>query len=65
MSNPVLAFKGTKCDDCGETLEEGDDLYLTDDGRLCQDCANSANYVCDCGNFKKAEFNQCYECATQ
>jgi hypothetical protein len=61
--NPVSAFKGTKCDNCGENVEAGDDLYLTDDGKMCRPCADENDYVCDCGNFKKPGFNRCYECA--
>lgn len=62
MANPVSAFRGVKCDACGERLEEGDDLYMTDDGRMCETCAGDDGYVCDCGNFKKQEYETCWEC---
>lgn len=62
MSNPVPAFKNTSCDECGSVLEEGEDLFFTDDGRLCTDCADSKDYICDCGNFKKQEYGTCFEC---
>lgn len=35
---PVAAFGGTSCDQCLDEVEEGDDLFLTDDGRLCSRC---------------------------
>ena len=63
MANPVPAFPNTRCDNCDDTLEEGDDLYLTDDGKMCQKCAKENDYVCSCGSFKKPEFNNCYECS--
>ena len=61
-NNPVPAFEGTKCDGCGTELNEGDNLYMTDDGRLCLDCAKEENYVCYCGNFKKAKYDKCFDC---
>lgn len=62
MSNPVEAFRNTICDGCGETLEKGDDLYLTDEGKFCRNCADNEGYICECGGFKKKEYKICYEC---
>jgi len=62
MPNPVKAFKNTTCDNCDESLEEGDDLYFTDEGRMCASCAHEEGYVCECGNFKKNEYEKCYQC---
>ena len=63
MSNPVPAFKGTECDNCGEQFEEGDDVFFTDDGKMCIKCAEENDYVCECGCFKKFEYKYCYECS--
>ena len=63
MANPVEAFSGTVCNGCGETLGKGEELYLTDDGRFCSDCADDEGNVCECGNFKKEEFKTCYDCS--
>lgn len=62
MANPVPAFEGTECDKCGDILDEGDLLFMTPDGRLCSECAESEEYVCACGKFKKAEYGTCYTC---
>ena len=62
MSNPVQAFKNTVCDSCDEEVPEGGDLFLHDHGKLCSDCANEEEIVCECGRYKKPEFKVCYEC---
>ena len=62
MSNPVPAFKGSSCNNCGEQIDENDDLYLHDGEKFCTDCANKNNLVCDCGNYKKEEYETCYDC---
>jgi len=61
-NNPCRAFKGVKCDSCGEQLEEGEDLFYTDSGKLCLGCAEAEDYVCPCGQYKKPDFDECYEC---
>lgn len=63
MSNPVESFAGTVCDQCGETLEKGDDLFLVEGQRFCEDCADENNNICECGQFKKEEYKTCYDCA--
>lgn len=64
MANPFEAKFDSECENCGETVIEGDEMYATDDGFLCPDCASEEGYVCsDCGNFKKPEYELCYECA--
>lgn len=65
MSNPFSAFPNTTCDGCDERLKEGDDVWIYDGQKLCTSCAESEGWICECGNFKKPEFNQCYDCATQ
>lgn len=62
--NPVNAYKNTVCGGCGEVLEEGEKLFLTDDGRFCEACAEDEGYICGCGKFKKQEYEECYECHT-
>jgi len=63
MSNPFSAFKNTKCDGCEEYIDEGDDVWLYDGEKLCESCADSEGWICECGSFKKPNFKQCYECS--
>lgn len=63
MANPVIAKWYNECEGCDCSIEEGEHIYFTDDGKLCEDCANDADYVCECGQFKKPDFKQCYDCA--
>ncbi len=62
MANPLPAFPNTDCDGCSEEIPEGDSVYFNDGEKLCEDCAADGDYVCDCGNFKKSEYDTCYEC---
>ena len=63
MGNPGSAFKGAICDQCSETLEEGDDVYFCDGQKFCEECADENGNVCDCGNFKKDDFKECFDCS--
>jgi len=61
-NNPCPAFPNTSCDSCGEEIIEGDNVYLFDGERFCEDCANEEKIVCDCGNMKKPQYQKCYNC---
>lgn len=62
MANPMPAFKGSVCDSCVSQIDEGDDVYFSNVGKLCSECANDGGYACECGNFKKPGFDFCYDC---
>lgn len=62
MSNPFSAQFQSHCQSCGEDMLEGDDVYVVDDAFVCKDCAEANGNVCECGNFKKEEFEECYSC---
>ena len=64
MANPITVEWAANCDDCGELIATGEEMFFTDEGRLCVNCASENSYVCDCGRYKKPDFNQCYDCAT-
>ena len=63
MSNPSDAFRGTRCESCGKEIGEGNSVYFDDGTKLCEACAADNGNVCDCGQYKKAEFKSCYECS--
>ena len=63
MSNPSSAFKGTVCDGCNEEMTEGEDIFFDDGDKLCAECAEKNGNVCECGQYKKSEFKECYECS--
>lgn len=57
----------TICNDCGDRIEEGDDLWLVQSSadekqKLCWDCANLNGYLCECGNEKKPDYDMCWDC---
>ncbi len=63
MGNPVVAKWAADCEGCDTKIQEDDLMYFTDEGKICTDCAESEGFVCYCGNFKKLDFDQCYDCA--
>lgn len=63
MSNPVTAFPNTICDQCEYLITESDYVFLLDGLKYCVDCASENGNICDCGQFKKEEFKQCYDCS--
>ena len=63
MANPVPAFPNTKCDQCDELITEGDYVFLSDGLKFCVDCAEENGNMCECGQFKKEEFKECYDCS--
>ncbi len=62
MPNPVESFGGTGCDECGEELFEGDALFFDGPKKLCEVCAGENENICECGNYKKSQYEECYEC---
>ena len=62
MSNPVIAEYSFKCDVCGDWCEAGEELFYHEDSKHCLGCAEVAEVVCSCGQYKKPEYDQCYEC---
>ena len=64
MANPGKAFHNTHCDGCSDLIPEGDSVFFTDDGNLCEECAEEGDFVCpDCGEAKKSEYRACYGCS--
>ena len=62
MNNPSPAFKFTKCDNCDNEIPEGDGVFFWDGYKYCEQCARDEDIVCECGNFKKPEYEICYDC---
>ena len=62
MANPFPANFDSTCQDCGDTVAEGDDMFAHDGQFICENCAGSNDLVCKCGQYKKEEFDTCYAC---
>lgn len=62
MSNPFPASFDSKCDMCGVRIPKENNIFAVDFLFICADCANSSWNVCGCGNFKKSEFETCFQC---
>jgi hypothetical protein len=62
MANPFKTkFKST-CQSYGEIVEEGDDMFAIDGQFVCEQCAEAGDNICECGNFKKEEYDTCFDC---
>lgn len=60
------AFYDTECEVCGSPILEGDGIWFSDDGKLCEDCADEQEVRCpECGGQKKPDYDMCYECHNQ
>lgn len=62
MANPFPCKFDSQCQNCGNYLDAGEEMYAHDQMFICADCANEADAVCECGNYKKPEFKTCFTC---
>lgn len=62
MANPGKAYEYTRCSVCDEKIGEGNPVYFHESERYCSDCAEDSNIVCDCGDYKKPQYESCYNC---
>ena len=62
MPNPFPANFDSTCQDCGDTVAEGDQMFAHEGQFICESCAENSDLVCSCGNYKKEEFKNCYTC---
>lgn len=63
MTNPSEAFEGTICDECENKIPVKNDVFFHEGTKLCIDCAERCDLVCDCGQYKREEFKYCYDCS--
>lgn len=64
MPNPFELCFRTDCEWCGERMSAGENCFYIDGDKVCESCAEKHDYVCECGAFKKPEFEECYDCET-
>mgnify|MGYP001584089082 CR=1 FL=1 len=62
MTNPFETMYDKSCDNCGDSIMSGDLCYGTGEDFLCEDCASTQNLICNCGNYKKSEYDECFNC---
>lgn len=63
MPNPFELRFRADCDHCGDRMAAGDECFFVDGDKWCEECAGSAGYRCECGAFKRPDFDECYECS--
>ena len=51
-----------ECAECGETIYKDEEIFFIDGEKYCPGCAGDMGYVCDCGAYKKPEYDECFEC---
>lgn len=63
MSNPFSSRFDSNCNECGNIVYEGEEMYADDGEFICLTCAEDRDIVCyECGAKKKPEFDLCYQC---
>ncbi len=43
-------------------MYEGNKVYSVEGEFYCEECAEANGNVCDCGNFKKEGYEECFAC---
>lgn len=62
MSNPFNNQFDSRCGMCEGFVGEGDQMFAHEGQFICSSCANNEDLVCSCGNYKKAEYDECFDC---
>lgn len=62
MANPYPAKFRSTCEECGTRVEEGEKMFAHDGQFICEHCADLGGMICDCGNYKKPQYDECWEC---
>lgn len=62
MSNPFITRFDSRCGSCGDIVYEGDEMFAVDGEFICRDCADINDNICECGQFKREEFETCFDC---
>jgi len=62
MANPFNVRFTSQCHHCEEDVLAGSKMYAHKGGFYCVDCAKRGDIICACGNYKKEEYELCYEC---
>lgn len=62
MANPFNVRFTSQCHHCEEDVPAGSQMYAHKGGFYCQVCAKTGDLICKCGNYKKEEYELCYEC---
>lgn len=62
MTNPFNAEFDSNCQSCDELIEIGEAVYADEGEFICTACAVESGIVCECGEYKKPEYNTCWDC---
>lgn len=62
MANPFPAKFDSKCQQCGSPMFKGNDTFVVDGMFICPECAKENNAICKCGNAKKPDYRECFQC---
>jgi hypothetical protein len=62
MPNPFEATFNSHCIECGNDIFNGDKVFADRGKFICEFCAEDLNVICECGNYKKPDFETCYKC---
>ena len=62
MANPFKVKGSIECSSCADEIENGDYCYYHEDEPYCEWCAEEQEIVCACGDYKKPEYDECYDC---
>ena len=62
MANPFQVKFDSECQECGSIVDQGENMFADDGMFICEPCAEELGVICSCGNYKKPEYDTCYNC---
>lgn len=63
MANPFENVRtASECYNCEDIVTKGELMFAHDGEFICEQCAIDLGCVCGCGDYKKPEYETCYNC---
>lgn len=62
MANPFRTKFKSQCQSCGKKIPQGEEMFAHGGMFICEEEAEREDVICDCGNYKKAEYPTCFVC---
>jgi hypothetical protein len=62
-NNPFTVTHDSVCEDCGDEILVGEQMFADEGEFVCPLCAMERNIVCpECASYKKVGYEYCYRC---
>ena len=62
MANPFRCKFNSHCQRCRAFVKKDENMYADDGEFICEECASDNDNICECGSYKKQQYDTCYSC---